>query len=212
MKIRHLILTIPHSVALSDEPPLVRTRDLVALDFGQVLFHLLQDNKKVLELENVFLLSSHRNRSVLDDNRFRNSNTNLTIKGDSKLWKELRQKVQKVAREDQTWEHIMIWDIHSFPNQTPSFSNRDLNLLDNVPYQKVTTFLLDQLRVNHITSSILTARTGSNSILDIFTLHPLYIPTLLIEINEKFLSRVDKLNQLADVLIDFLANLNYQLK
>lgn len=208
MKVRHLVLTVPHSVALSSEP-LLRTRDLVALDFAQILFHLLEANKKVLRLENIFLIPSKNNRLSLDDNRFQNSDTHLTIKGDSKLWTDLRQRIRTLTKKDQTWEHIMIWDIHSFPNNTPSFHHRDLNLLDNIPYQETTISLLDLLQTHQIKSSILTAKTGSNSILDVFTLHPLYIPTLLIEINEKFLSRTDKLNELADLLIDFLSNINF---
>lgn len=205
MKFENVIITVPHSKGLMTN---YRTYDLAAPNFAEILYKKLEENKTILDLQNIKLIKSSNNRlTQLDDNRFMNYNTQLSIKNDSKLWNELRETVLEYIKQCKF--NILILDIHSFPDNTPSFGKNDVVLLDNVEYQSITIDLYNFIRnKNNNLVKVLPSLTGGNSILDVFTLHPIYIPTLLVEINEKYKDDYDKLSLIADDFIDFLKKEN----
>ena len=199
---QYFILTVPHSFPILQEP-FERTFDLAAHVFANIFFLKLKKEQKENKIFQADVVFSKQNRyTTLDDNRFKNVNTQKTIKNDSKLWQELRNLVLFHLKNNHL-NNLIIFDIHSFPNKTEDFQQKDIVLLDNFPYQKVTILLHKFLNENQFSCIILQAETGSNSILDVMTLHPIYIPTLLVEINEKFLKNEKTLNHIADSFIQF---------
>ena len=98
----------------------------------------------------------------------------------------------------------MIIDSHSFPDNTPGFGNYDLVILDFEPNQLIVTEFVNFMRNYNIKIKIITAQIGSNSILDVFTLNPLYIPVILLEINEKYARDYKTLALFASVIIKFI--------
>jgi hypothetical protein len=184
-----IILTVPHSVCVDNNN---HTCDYSAESFADILKEKLIENKFDTKI-----IKSEQNRLVLDDNRFQNKYKN--IKKDSLLWKTLRNTIK-------TNKNTIIFDIHSYPDHTENFGNNDIVILDNTPYQTITTELMFYLSDNGITISIYSASTGHNSILDVFTLHPLYIPVILLEINEKL--NKDELNKVAKLIINFIEKKN----
>lgn len=180
----HFILTVPHNLGIKNIPD--RSYDLSAYSFAEALYNYL---KKVQDMKHNFetieWISSNNNRFTdLDDNRFYHAKTHKSIKNDSSLWNQLRQSIQLIY-EKNSHPSILILDVHSFPNDTLEFKQHDVILLDNLKYQKVVIDFALFLKKNNITCLILPAQTGQNSILDVLTLHPIYIPTILFELNEK---------------------------
>lgn len=72
-------------------------------------------------------------------------------------------------------------------------------ILDYKPYQKITQLLIEKLNENKIKASLLEGAIGSNSILDIFSLHPIAIPTVLFEVRED-LTKSD-LDKIAEIVL-----------
>lgn len=191
-----IVLTVPHCVSQDSS---YRDYDVVAEKFAKILF-----DKFVTIQPKTYLIKSASNRKTLDDNRFQTNS--LTIKNDSKLWNELRITLSK-HRSDK----IILFDIHSFPNNTSSFNGKsDIVILDNSPYQDIVNQLVDYFKnqTKH-TIKIFNAYTGHNAIIDMFSLHPFYIPAILVEMNEKFLNDEEKLNAIADDFVNFI---NYYIK
>lgn len=184
----NIILTIPHSVCISNEYHLC---DYSAEKFANIFNKDLQDIKL-----KTYIIKSNQNRMILDDNRY--SNKELTIKHDSLLWKTLRETIHDTK--------TIIFDIHSFPSTTKDFGDYDVGILDIMPYQSIVKQLNTYLSNNNIKSNILQAAVGHNSILDVFTLHPLYIPVLLLEINEKLNEK--ELENISKIITSFLKNNN----
>jgi len=178
-----IILTVPHRVCIGGD----HLCDYSAEPFADIFNKQLIENKFKTKV-----VKSNQNRIILDDNRFKNKE--LSIKNDSLLWKTLRNEIK-------TNENIIIFDIHSYPKETKNFGDNDVVILDNLPYQTITKKLNTYL-LKYMTVDILTASTGHNSILDVFTLHPLYIPVVLLEINEKL--NIDRLEKISTLLVNFL--------
>jgi hypothetical protein len=183
-----IILTVPHS-----HPSNIiknRSYDLLAEKFAK----LLQEKK-----QEIFIIKSGQNRhDILDDNRY--SKNGYSIKKDSTLWNTLREKLN-------CSKNNLVLDIHSFPNK--SFNNCfqlnsdcEIVLLDYTPYQEITKKIFETLKKNNINSKITEGKIGSNSILDVLTLHPCYVPTVLIEVNESL--STNRLNDIAKIISDII--------
>lgn len=177
-----------------------RNYDLAAEPFANILSSIL---KEQIPHKQIVQINSEQNRhTTLDDNRFRHQITKKTITT-SPLWEKLRQTIFEYAKTSD-YKNIIILDVHSFPNMTKDFDENDVVILDNDPNQNIVIALIKFLNQKPISHKLLTARTGSNSILDVHTLNPLYIPTILIEINEKHLNNINKLTEIATAITDFL--------
>jgi hypothetical protein len=183
---KSVILTIPHSQCLEYK---YHTCDIAAQKFAIIL------KLKLDKIIDTHIIKSNQNRIILDDNRYFNST--LNIKKDSKLWDNLRKLVI-------SHKNIIIFDIHSFPENTKNFNDNDIVILDINPYQLVSRELKKYMQTNSVKIDILTAKIGSNSILDIMTLNPHYIPTILLEINEKYVNDENKLELFASLISDFI--------
>lgn len=186
----NVYITVTHNKCVRG----IRVCDLVAEKFADIFYKKLVDNKITS-----YIVKSDKSRLIFDDNRF--STRNLNIK-DSKLWNDIK-KIFKYNKNN------IIFDIHSFPHNTPGFGRRDIAILDIYPFQGITIILNGYMNKNNIGSEILYAAAGSNTILDIFTLHPLYTPTILLEVNEIYLNDEDKLNKIADILVEFIKTSGY---
>lgn len=197
-----IILTVPHSKCFNLN---IRTCDTVAEQFANILL------QQIKNLGNdVVIIKSNNNRYILDDNRFA---TKLkTIKTDSYLWNKLRETIKEYFKIKKKYDDIIVVDIHSFPNNTESFDSNDVVLLDNFPYQQIVKDLKDELIKKEIVVDILPAGTGQNAILDVLTLHPLYIPTILTEINEKYINSPNKLLSIAKIISEFLVKIKNKTK
>ena len=201
-----IVLTVPHSRCLASSPsgPVggERTCDLVAEEFADALFADLR--ARPLEGVGIEIIKSHNNRHTeLDDNRFLHPTTKKSIKVDSRLWRRLRMVLARVILADN-----LVLDIHSFPEREERtgrkiFDGKDVALLDNPPYQEVTIKLRDALERANLTVSIFPAKTGCNSILDVLTLHPIYTPVVLFELNEKY-RQGPEVSRIASLVADFV--------
>ena len=178
-----IILTTPHSECISKT---IHTCDFLAPKAALTL-------QKIARSKNIetIIIPSRQNRSKLDDNRTR---TDITSIDNSPLWKELREKFMEQYRKNKHDELIII-DVHSFP-QGKNFNDREIAILDNrvyekedikdkYRYQKIVEDLENYLSKEKVDVEIIQAMTGCNSIIDIFTLHPIYTKAMLIEFNEK---------------------------
>ena len=188
-----IVITVPHAIPSNIREG--RSYDLVAEQFANLLKANIPD---------ATIIKSHQNRhDILDDNRYhsnKNSKNYMTIKT-SPLWEELRQKVK-------CNESVIVVDSHSFPKH--SFIDTHLNagkdydivILDYKPYQDVTIKLIKHLQTNRVVCKITEGHIGSNSILDVLTLHPCYVPTILLEVNESL--DTSKMQIIAKIVSDFL--------
>jgi hypothetical protein len=193
----HIILTIPHSVELESElndNEKERTHDVSAMNVALSI----KDEFNKYNI-NVTIISSHQNRNILDDNRYKGID-DFTIKKNSKLWSELKEEVRSLY---QNINNIIIIDCHSFPsggfgNFSSINEEHKIVFIDYHPYQRIVTFLHFYLNKNNIKTSIFEGSIGNNSILDIFTLHPLYIPTILIEVREDI--NIKEIKKIASII------------
>lgn len=192
-----IIITVPHAICIDNIQK--RTCDLNSYNFAIALRDVLPKHNY-----DVTLIKSTQNRYTLDDNRY-SSEKIKTIKKDSGLWRELRKTISKYVNDGNSHNDIIIIDSHSFPDRTEK-KHLDVYFLDYVPYQNITTQINNYLLKNNISTEIKTGAIGKNSIIDTFTLHPLYIKTLLIENNES--SNTDKLNIIAEHVKNFLDTFN----
>ena len=189
MSNKKIYITVPHNSCIKG----IRLCDLVAEKFADIFYDKLNDDNII-----VYIFKSNINRKILDANRFMTNKLNIK---DSNLWQNIKDVFQ--------YGDNILFDIHSFPDKYREFHGKDIIILDNYPYQKFAIMLNEYLNKNNINSKILEASTGNNAILDIFSLHPLYTPTILLEVNEKYLNNDVKLNQIADILIKFIKSYNY---
>lgn len=109
------------------------------------------------------------------------------------------------------YTQFIIIDSHSFPRG--SFRNNsddDIVILDYTPYQKITMNIIDMLKSQDVKAKILEGMIGSNSILDIFTLHLMYIPTILLETCEDIPN--EHLDYVADIIVKSIIRTMYDKK
>lgn len=195
-----IILTVPHCIPMdilnlwSNGQRIERTNDTNALTMAESLSNKFNDNKVATTI-----IKSEQNRYILDDNRYIGIK-NYTIKKDSYLWNKLRQTIKNILLYDKNkinyanitsrnicnvnYDDIIIIDCHSFPTNSDFGKNKVVVILDYKPYQDITKKINYDLNNNNISCEILEGLIGKNSILDILTLHPMYIPTILLEVNE----------------------------
>jgi len=199
-----IVLTVPHSFPMSEHYK-KRNYDLVAKKFADILNFILKSktNKIITQIN-----SSQNRITDFDDNRFRHETTHQTITT-SPLWVELRKTISDYV-EKNSYKNIIVLDIHSFPDNAENFDNNDIVILDNKPYQPIVIDLMKDLNKTNITHKLLSANTGMNSIIDVLSLHPLYIPTVLIEINEKHINDEKKLSEIANIISDFIKQYKYK--
>lgn len=207
-----VIITVPHSQGLDSN---VRTHDTNALSMAKIL-------KRIFSLHNIecVIIQSHQNRQYLDDNRYHSQNKRYTIKKDSELWDNVRSIIKTFGKyvenkgayinlkmmyqsnisNKSNYTSFVIIDSHSFPRGSFKDKNKnDIVILDYTPYQKITKDIIDSLNSQNVKASLLEGMIGSNSILDIFTLHPMYIPTILLETCEDI--EGEKLGYIADIIV-----------
>jgi hypothetical protein len=79
-----------------------------------------------------------------------------------------------------------------------SFEEHSVVILDYEPYQKITEIISQTLNEKNIKTRLMEGAIGHNSILDVFTLHPIIIPTVLLEVREDL--SLEKLNTIADII------------
>lgn len=205
-----IVLTVPHSEPISEKyniPDYLinRNYDLAAKQFADILKPILESNtNKIIKQIN----SSQNRHTDLDDNRYMHKKTRQTIT-ESPLWVELRKTISDYV-ENNSYKNIIVLDIHSFPDNTKNFDNNDIVILDNEPYQPIVIDLIKHLDKTNLTHKLLAANTSMNSILGVLSLHPLYIPTVLIEINEKHLNDKNKLSEIANTISDFIKQHKYE--
>jgi hypothetical protein len=194
-KMYKIILTVPHSICFKGSTRLEKNCDLSALKFANILHTNLND----VGYNSTIIKPINHNRFYLDPNRFFTKSEKygyLTIK-DSDLWKNLNKEISNYK----DYDNIVVLDIHSFP--MGSFGvKKDIVILDNVPYQKITRNLNTFLKETTHDSVIIPAGTGNNAIIDVLTSGPVYIKTLLIEINENL--SVEELHEIAKSFVTFL--------
>ncbi len=166
----NIILTVPHAIPLLNTN--IRSSDVSALPMAEILESLFKP------ICNIFLIKSKQNRQILDDNRYSNIDGNYTILNDSGLWQELKECfiINKLD-----YAKTIIIDCHSFyKNGFNEKSSTEVVILDYIPYQSLSMGLIDGLS----NAQILTGKIGSNSILDVFRLHPYQMTTILLEVRE----------------------------
>jgi hypothetical protein len=209
MSNRKIIITVPHAICFSGSTRLERNCDVSALSFANVFSELLLSNGY-----DVTLIKPDLNRKYLDPNRFSTMSKEygtLTLK-DSALWQKLNDKISTYKNVNGK-NDVIVFDIHSFPREAFSIDGLETNvvILDNYPYQEIVKNLNTFLNVNRQNiyenendrmSKILTAKIGSNAIIDVLTSGPVYIKALLIEINEKL--SLDALKKIAELFVMFL--------
>jgi hypothetical protein len=182
----NIILTVPHSVPIENYSK--RSHDISALNMANRLKRLCEKYGMA-----VHLIESAQNRTVLDDNRYSDNNhcnkmhkTNssnsgnlLNIRSDSLLWKKLREIFNNI-----NYKRLIIIDCHSFYKGgfdiDPSI---EMVLLDYTPYQHLVKQISLEAKKS-IPNMILSGTIGCNSILDVMTSHPHYVPTILLEVRE----------------------------
>lgn len=192
---KKIILTVPHSICLPGETRLEKNCDLSALKFATIFKDELIKNKFDVSL----IKPQIYNRKYLDPNRFSTKSQEygyLTI-NDSDLWKELRKEISDCNDTN----NLIVFDIHSFPNGSFNDS-KNIVILDNKPYQKIVLELNEFLKGKKYESTIITAGIGFNAIIDVMTNSPIYIKTLLIEINEDIID--DGLIEIAKLFVLFI--------
>lgn len=190
----NIILTIPHAV--SDPYTEDRTYDISALLMAKILEALLK------EYFNVFIIKSHQNRYILDDNRYINRKNNLTILNDSKLWKDLRDIFNSID-----YRKTILIDCHSFyKGGFKEDESIEVVILDYAPYQSLVYELINKIPNSERMNGLI----GSNSIMDIFRIHPHSIPVILLEVREDLShQRLYKIaNNIKDVLINYIKYMN----
>lgn len=198
-----IILTVPHKYCINEEEKKqikeilegnktelnfnindVRTCDRNAQIFGTIFYNKLLEK---LNFNNVKLILSGQNRDEIDDNRYSSNDNKKNIKS-TLLWNNLRQNIKLHIKNGKLLKSIIIFDIHSFPREI--YNNKkesnDLYIIDYKPFQKITEKIIIYLRekMPKLKFDIKEGQIGINSILDILTLHPLYIPTILLEVCE----------------------------
>jgi len=216
-----VILTVPHCIPL--EYTNERTSDTNSLKMAHIL------KTKLKQQIQTIIITSKQNRYILDDNRYSNKNNKYTIKQDSGLWNNLRiiinnlfdsyylycmTKIKYLILKDKNTEikpirqpKIFIIDCHSFylggfGKYSDIKLEHEVVILDYKPYQQITESLTLELNNNGIKASLLDGQIGGNSILDVFTLHPILIQTVLLEIREDLSE--SRLNEIADIVSNVL--------
>lgn len=201
---RKIIITVPHSICLEGSTRIEKYCDTSALSFANILLERLLNNGY-----DTTLIKSNLNRKYLDPNRFFTTSKEygtLTLKN-SILWQKLNEQI----RLHEKYDDVIVFDVHSFPRESFKVNDEETNvvILDNYPYQEIVkdlnTFLNEHSiyeNGNDKMSKILTAKIGSNAIMDVLTNGPVYIKALLIEINEKL--SLDMLKKIAELFLIFL--------
>ena len=181
-----IIFTCPHSVCKEGSNRSEQICDYNSKEFAQLLA------AKCSNIETI-IIESNQNRTAMDDNRFEQ---NMLTESD--LWINLQQEIKNYFKLKNSFDNLLIMDIHSFPDR----ENLDIYFLDTEPYQEILIKLNEYLISKGYNSKILTGKIGSNSIIDLHKLHPLTIRSFLVEINEKFNN--EELQKIAQVIADFL--------
>jgi hypothetical protein len=107
--------------------------------------------------------------------------------------------------------NIIIIDMHSFPSGGfGQFPDKQLEykivIIDYLPYQSITQYIARALNDKGIMTSLREGEIGKNSILDVFSLHPVSIPIILFEVRED-LNELE-LGIIANILIELLMEWN----
>lgn len=159
---KKLIITLTHNICNPGETREEKVCDIKSWEFADRLHEIYQ---------NSVIIKSEINRRKIDPNRFFTGSRSIV---ETNFYKKLKKEIKS--------QDLVIFDIHSFPKK----DDLEFYIIDNATNQEFVEGLYQKF------SKIYNKRvgkkygpTGKNFVLDLFSLHPLYIPVVLLEIHDK---------------------------
>lgn len=222
-----VVLTVPHCI------PLRNYHDRSSDTNAENMANALSQRFRELNIKSI-IIKSKQNRMILDDNRYMGNRYTIkkdsglwdelrvtinTLFSDYCVYRTNKIKYGELKNDVKVnkmsmYPNIILIDCHSFPSG--GFGNNDgmmefknngehkVVILDYPPYQKITQGLIKELNKHDIKASLLEGAIGRNSILDVFTLHPIGIQTVLFEVREDL--EKDKLDIIASIVEKTISN------
>jgi len=159
------IITAPHVVCLSGSTRTERQCDLVSEESAEYIASTLGAS---VGFNNVQLIKSSQNRSVLDDNR------HIANIRRTRFHEDLRNTALK-----QSNRRTVLIDVHSFPETT---TDLDLFLIALRRTEDEPAVQIAKLLGSKVNIGVATGKCGGNSILEMYTGSTAL--TMLLEVNE----------------------------
>lgn len=193
-----IIIVMPHTVC-----------DKSVINCEIYLLSFVDEIKRRLSHSNlkIYSIPSYQNRYILDDNRIIPKDKNTTILNSSQLWKELRELFESNIPN---LKKVCIFNLHTFYGNSFTSGgkqNIDIAILDNNPRQPLSIKIIDFFTKCGYNTNLVNGKFGYNALLDIFTIHPVYIPSILIEVKKDIILDVN--SQSYSKLVDDFVSLIY---
>ena len=179
--INTIIIVMPHTLCDKN----VINCEIYLLDFVN---DLMKKFSSTHTHPKIYIIPSYQNRYILDDNRIIPTHNDNTILNSSQLWIELRTLFEK---NNFDLKKVCILNLHTFfENNFSDYNNPNTNIaiLDNNPTQPLSLKILYFFKKKKYNTNLLNGKFGYNALLDIFTIHPVYIPSILIEIKKDLIT------------------------